>query len=104
MVVFGVFAGMTMPSCTSASLHGVDATNAGRASGIQTTMQQVGAALGLAALVPLAAVAGNAAALRVGAGLLVLGGVVLLVMLERVTPVLRNPAAEALEVGSPSRR
>lgn len=109
MVVFGLFAGATMPSATTAALHGVTAQDSGLASGVQSTMQQVGAALGLAVLVTLATrhaagdtgdaavTAGYALALRVGAGLMVLGGALILILLNRVDPVVRNPTAELLE-------
>lgn len=114
MVVFAVFAGATMPAATNAALHGVTVQDSGLASGVQSTMQQVGSALGLAVLVTLAlrhagdaiqqGVAPNAAvtsgyslAFRVGAVLMVLGGVLILTLFERVSTELRNPTAELVE-------
>jgi EmrB/QacA subfamily drug resistance transporter len=101
MIVFGVFAGATMPAATNAALHGVTGQDSGLASGVQSTMQQVGSALGLACLVTLAlrhadsriadgvlpkvaTTEGYALSLRVGAGLLVVGGVLTVLLFERV--------------------
>ncbi|RKR87803.1 EmrB/QacA subfamily drug resistance transporter [Micromonospora pisi] len=111
MIVFGVFAGATMPAATNAALHGVTAQDSSLASGVQNTMQQIGGALGLAVLVTLAlrytddqlqlgvaaqvaVVSGYVVALRTGAGLMVLGGVLILLLFERVDPELRDPTAE----------
>ncbi|NUS45663.1 MAG: MFS transporter [Mycobacteriaceae bacterium] len=112
MVVFGLCAGATMPAATNAALHGVTGQDAGLASGVQSTMQQIGGALGLAVLVPLAVrhahhliahgeaartavTAGYITAFRVSAALMILGGLVVLALFERVDPVLRDPAVEA---------
>jgi MFS family permease len=114
MIVFGVFAGATMPAATTAALHGVTVQDSGLASGVQSTMQQVGSAVGLAVLVTLAfryagdevqrgvpaqvaVTAGYVMAFRIGAALMVLGGVLILVLFERVNPDLRNPTAEIVE-------
>lgn len=113
MVVFGLFAGATMPAATTAALHGVTVQDSGLASGVQNTMQQVGSALGLAVLVALAlryaadeiqrgtapevaVTAGYALAFRVGAALMVLGGLLILALFERVSPELRDPTAELI--------
>lgn len=78
-------------------------------------MQQVGSALGLAVLVTVAfryaqdevgrgvaadvaVTAGYVLAFRAGAALMVLGGVLILALFERVTPELRDPTAEIVEV------
>jgi EmrB/QacA subfamily drug resistance transporter len=114
MIVFGLFAGATMPAATNAALHGVTNQNSSLASGVQGTMQQIGGALGLAVLVTLAirhaggemrhgapaevaTTAGYVLALRVGAVLMVLGGVLIAVLFERVSTRLRNPTAEIVE-------
>jgi MFS family permease len=114
MVVFGVFAGAAMPAATTAALHGVTGQDSGLASGVQSTMQQIGSALGLAVLVTLAlrhtsdevrhgvpgdlaVTDGYALAFRVGAALMILGGALILVLFERVDPALRNPVAEIVE-------
>lgn len=111
MIVFGLFAGATMPAGTAAALHGVTGQDSSLASGVQGTMQQLGGALGLAVLVTLALrhagdevqlgtpalvamTSGYALAFRIGAGLMVLGGVLIMVLFERVTPELRDPTAE----------
>jgi len=115
MIVFGVFAGATMPAATTAALHGVTVQDSGLASGVQSTMQQVGGALGLAVLVTLAlryagdeiqggvapdvaVTAGYVLAFRIGAALMVLGGVLIMVLFERINPELRDPTAEIVEV------
>ncbi len=51
LVLFGVGFGISLVSLTSASLAGVEARDAGAASGLINVMQQVGAALGVAVLV-----------------------------------------------------
>lgn len=112
MIVFGVFAGASMPSATNAALHGVTVQDSSLASGVLSTMQQIGAALGVAVLVTLAirdagdaikqgvsgAVAtteGYAMSLRIGGSLLILGGILLLALIERVDTQLRDPIAES---------
>lgn len=114
MVLFGLFAGVSMPAATNAALHGTTKQDSSLASGVQGTMQQVGAALGLAVLVPLAlryatgemsagvpapiaTTAGYAVALRVGAVLMVLGGLLIAVLFERVSTQPRNPTTEIAE-------
>lgn len=125
MLVFGFFAGATMPAATNAALHEVTAEDASLASGVQTTAQQIGAALGVAVLVTLAvktardAVASGSAegvaltegftqAFAVGGLLMIAGGAIVLALLERVTTEARDPVAEsvagpsAADVGNPS--
>lgn len=114
MVVFGVFAGAVMPAATNAALHRVTVQDSSLASGVQNTMQQIGSALGVAVLVTIAlrfagdalatgtpeaeAMAGGyALAFRIAAGLMVLGGVLNALLLERVDAELRDPTAESLE-------
>jgi hypothetical protein len=114
MVVFGLFAGTTMPPATNAALHGVTAQDSGLASGVQNTMQQIGAALGLAVLVTLAlrhagdeiasgvapdpaVTSGYAMAFRIGGALMVLGGVLIAALFERVSSTLRDPTKEMIE-------
>ncbi|GAA0405182.1 MFS transporter [Acrocarpospora corrugata] len=111
MIVFGVFAGATMPAATNAALHGVTVQDSSLASGVQSTMQQIGGALGLAVLIPLAirytteevargvaveaaVTSGYVLAFRIGAGMMILGGVLILALFERVDPELRDPTAE----------
>jgi MFS family permease len=112
MVVLGLFSGLTFPTVSNAALHQVTGQDASLASGVQSAMQQVGGALGLSCLVTLAlrhasglvragirpAIAsthGYALAFRVGSVLLVVGGVLVFFLLERVAATPRTPVAEA---------
>ncbi|HZR53313.1 MAG TPA: MFS transporter [Streptosporangiaceae bacterium] len=111
IVVFGVFSGLCYPGLINGALHGVTGQDSGLASGVQNAMQQIGAALGLSAMVTLAlrytqhkvhagalpAVAqtdGYVLAFRVGAIALAVGGVLALILLERVTTKMRMALAE----------
>jgi EmrB/QacA subfamily drug resistance transporter len=111
MILFGGFSGLCYPGLISGALHQVTEQDSGLASGIQSAMQQIGAALGLAALVTLAlrytqhaaragvlpAVAqtdGYALAFRVSAVAYAVAGVLVLVVLERVSAT-DAPLAEA---------
>ncbi|MEU0506916.1 MFS transporter [Nocardia sp. NPDC005998] len=113
MIVFGIFAGATMPAATNAALHGVTVQDSGLASGVQNTMQQIGSALGLAVLVTIAVrytdhqlhrglpvdaavTNGYALAFRIGATLMVIGGLLIVMLFERVDPTPRNPLAETV--------
>jgi EmrB/QacA subfamily drug resistance transporter len=116
MLVFGLFAGATMPAATNAALHGVTAQDSSLASGVQGTAQQVGGALGLAVLVTVAVrgaatrrsegvadlvatTAGYAGALRIGAALLAIGGLLIVLLFERVSTTVRDPRAEIVAAG-----
>ena len=55
MLVFGVAGGLTLPAVTTLAMAGATDTDAGLASGLANTTQQVGGAVGLAALATLAA-------------------------------------------------
>lgn len=111
MLVLGLSSGLIFPALTNASLHGVTGQDSSLASGVQTAVQQVGGALGLACLVTLAlrhasgegrsGVAANIAstdgyalAFRIGAGLLVVGAVLVLTLMEHVSAQPANPLAE----------
>ena len=113
MIVLGFFSGLSFPAIGNASLHEVTGQDSSLASGVQNAMQQVGGALGLACLVTLAlrhaagqmrhgvlpAVAsthGYALSFRIGAVLLLIGGVLVLFLLERVLATPRNPQAEVV--------
>ena len=99
IIVFGGFSGLCYPGLVSGALHMVTDRDAGLGSGVQTAMQQVGAALGLAILVTLAlrrtqqlahagvlpAIAqtgGYALAFRVSAATLAVAGVLVLAVLQ----------------------
>ena len=111
MLLLGVSSGLVMPSAANAALHGVTGQDSSLASGVQTTVQQIGGALGLACLVTLAlrhaasevahgaapavaATGGYALAFRIAAALLLVGGVLVMLLLEEVAAQPRNPAAE----------
>jgi EmrB/QacA subfamily drug resistance transporter len=111
LLVFGVFSGVCYPGLINGALHQVTGQDSGLGSGVQTAMQQIGAALGLASLVTLAlryagtqihhgvlpAVAqtsGYALSFRVGAAMLAVAGVLALVLLERVAAKPRTALAE----------
>ncbi|MEV6962730.1 MFS transporter [Streptomyces sp. NPDC051207] len=114
LVVFAFFNGMGFPVLINGGLHEVTGQDSGLASGVQTSMQQIGAALGLATLVPIAlryvndhaadgnlpAVAsdGYALALRVAAGVLAAAGLIALFLLGKVSAKPRDAHAEAAEV------
>jgi len=114
MMVLGFGSGISFPAIGNASLHEVTGQDSSLASGVQNAMQQVGGALGLATLVtlalrhassqihdgvagPVAATHGYVMAFHVGAVLLVIGGALVLFLLEHVVAEPRNPMAEADE-------
>ena len=111
LIVFGVFSGICYPGLINGALHQTTGQDSGLGSGVQTAMQQIGAALGLSTLVTLAlryagtrisqgapaAVAqtdGYALAFRVGAALLAAAAIGVLVLLERVAAKPRSALAE----------
>lgn len=117
LILFGFFNGLAYPSLINGALHGVTGQDSGLASGVQTAMQQTGAALGLATLVPLAfryvddhvadgtplpvaQTDGSALAFRIGAGALVVSAVAVAVLLEKVSAQMRDPLAEAAEAAT----
>jgi EmrB/QacA subfamily drug resistance transporter len=112
LFLYGVFSGVCYPGMMNGALHRVTGQDSGLGSGVQNAMQQIGAALGLATLVPLAlrsaahhiahgtspAVAstdGYALALRVGGVVLVVAALLVLALLEKVDAKPRNALAEA---------
>jgi hypothetical protein len=111
LIVFGVFTGICYPGLINGALHQVTGQDSGLASGVQTAMQQIGSALGLATLVTLAlryaggqirhgtapAVAlthGYALSFRAGAVVLAVAGVLVVALLERVAAKPRTALAE----------
>lgn len=111
LIVFGLSSGVCYPGLLNGALHEVTGQDSGLGSGVQTAMQQIGSALGLAILVTLAlrhatdrirhgataAVAqtdGYSLAFRVGAAVLVLGGLLTLVLMEHVAAKPRTALAE----------
>jgi len=113
MMVLGLFSGISFPAIGNASLHEVTGQDSSLASGVQNAMQQIGGAIGLATLATLAirhaigqmhhgvaaAVArtnGFVLSWRVGAVLCLVGGVLVLFLLEHVIATPRNAEAEVL--------
>jgi EmrB/QacA subfamily drug resistance transporter len=113
MVVLGVFSGVSFPAIGNACLHEVTGQDSSLASGVQNAMQQVGGALGLSMLVTIAlrhassqthkgvsgavaSTSGYALSWRIGAVLLVIGGILVLALLEHVLAIPRNPEAELI--------
>jgi EmrB/QacA subfamily drug resistance transporter len=111
LIVFGVFTGICYPGLINGALHQVTGQDSGLASGVQTAMQQIGSALGLATLVtlalryaggqirhgtpPAAALThGYALSFRVGAVVLAVAGLLVLVLLEHVAARPRAALAE----------
>ncbi|MBC7271734.1 MAG: MFS transporter, partial [Streptomyces sp.] len=117
LALFGFFNGLAYPALVNGALHEVTGQDSGLASGVQTAMQQTGAALGLATLVPFAfryvdehvadgalpRVAqsdGYALAFRIGAVVLAVAAVAVVLVLEKVDGQMRDPIAEAAEAAS----
>jgi EmrB/QacA subfamily drug resistance transporter len=113
MMVLGFFSGVSFPAIGNAALHEVTGQDSSLASGVQSAMQQIGGAIGLATLATLAirhavsqmhhgvalAVArtnGFVLSWRVGAVLCLIGGVLVLFLLEHVVATPRNAEAELL--------
>lgn len=119
MLIFGLFSGLCFPTTANAALHEVTTEDAGLASGVQTSMQQIGGAIGLAFLVTFAlrstadhiadgvdpgaaAADGYWLALRIGAAMLIVGGVLILLLFERVSGRPRNQLGEYLPEKEPA--
>jgi EmrB/QacA subfamily drug resistance transporter len=119
MLILGFFAGATMPAMTNAALHNVTGQDSGLASGVQTTAQQIGSALGLATLVTLAvrvahdkvhtgaaqaaaSTDGYVLSFRIGAVLLVIAGLLVALLLEPGIAATPQPAADPAPVPSPA--
>jgi MFS family permease len=111
MVVLGFGSGCCFPATGNAALHEVTGQDSSLASGVQAAFQQVGGALGLSVLVTvglrhaagqlrhgvpsaLAVTHGYVLSYRVGAGLLVIGGMLVLLLLEHVVATPRQAEAE----------
>ncbi|MGW5558377.1 MFS transporter [Micromonospora sp. NPDC003944] len=103
MLIFGVAGGLTLPAVTTLAMAGATDTDAGLASGLANTTQQVGGAVGLAALATLAAArsdglraAGWAEAAALAGGyrtaFAVAAGLVVAAWLVALTTLPRRPA------------
>jgi EmrB/QacA subfamily drug resistance transporter len=115
MVALGFSSGVCFPTIGNASLHEVTGQDSSLASGVQSAVQQIGGAIGLSVLVTLGlrhaagqirhgtspAVAnthGFVLAFHIALAMLLVGGVLVLVMFERVISTPRTPESE-LEAG-----
>ena len=113
MMVLGFFSGTSFPAIGNAALHEVTGQDSSLASGVQNAMQNIGGAIGLSCLVTFAlrhaagqikdgvlpAVAsthGYVLAWRIGAVLCVIGGGLVMLLLEHVLATPRNAEAELL--------
>jgi EmrB/QacA subfamily drug resistance transporter len=111
MVVLGFGSGCCFPATGNASLHEVSGQDSSLASGVQAAFQQVGGALGLSVLVTIglrhaagqlrhgvpgavAVTHGYVLSYRVGAAMLVIGGLLVLLLLEHVIATPRQAEAE----------
>ncbi|HWI43586.1 MAG TPA: MFS transporter [Nocardioides sp.] len=114
MIALGLGSGLSFPAFGNASLHEVTGEDSSLASGVQAAVQQIGGALGLATLATLAirhadhAIArgvapaqaftdGTVLGYRVGVGLLLVGAVLALLLLDNVLAVPRNPLVEGVD-------
>ena len=91
MLVTSLGCGLTLPALTGAALTGTTQDDAGLGSAMVTSVQQVGGAVGLAALVTLAtgysdATKGFSYALTIGAALLLIGAAVIATLLPSSRP------------------
>jgi MFS family permease len=111
MMVLGIGSGISFPAITNAALHEVTGQDSSLASGVQSAVQQVGGALGLATLVTIGlrhaasqqrhgtghAVAvshGYVLSYHVGVALLLIGGILVFLLLEHVVAEPRAALAE----------
>jgi EmrB/QacA subfamily drug resistance transporter len=111
MVVLGFFSGICFPTIGNASLHEVTGQDSSLASGVQTAVQQIGGAIGLSCLVTIglrhaagqirhgtsqavATTHGFVLAYHIAFVMLLVGGVLVLALFERVVSTPRSPEAE----------
>lgn len=101
LLLFGLGAGSTFLPLSVTILTGVPRQDAGAASGMLQTMQQSGAALGVAALTSVAAAHGRGSALLVGTGIVVVALLVAVFALRSEVRPAQAPTAVDLaeEIG-----
>ena len=97
LMLFGIGAGCCFLPLSVTILAGVPRGDAGAASGMLQTMQQAGAALGVAALTSIAASHGRADALLVGAGIVATALVVAFIAIRSPRPSLASTPEEEAE-------
>lgn len=112
LVVLAFGLGLVNPALQNAALHRVSESDAGLGSGVQTTVMQIGSAMGLAVLIALsvrrtsvlaghgqpldvAAVSGFQLAFRLAAVVLVVGAVIALLGMERMRGTQQSSPAAA---------
>jgi fucose permease len=108
MVVLGFFSGVCFPTIGNAALHEVTGQDSSLASGVQSAVQQIGGALGLSVLVTIglrhaagqmrhgvtqaaATTHGFTLAYHIAVVMLLVGGVLVLALFERVASTPRTP-------------
>ena len=111
MIILGLFSGICFPATSNASLHEVTIQDSSLAAGVQSAIQQIGGALGLATLATLAirhsqslvkngvnprlaSVQGSQLALRIAVVLCVISGILAIGLLEHVIAERRSPLTE----------
>lgn len=109
MVVLAIGSGLSFPAIGNASLHEVTGEDSSLASGIQQAIQQIGGALGLATLASIAIKyaahhfgdlpGGMQITSWIGAGSLLIGGVLVLALMEHVDAVPRSPLEAEIPLG-----
>lgn len=111
MLLLGFGSGLSFPTIGNASLHEVTAEDSSLASGVQQAVQQIGGAIGLATLATLAVryshshrigqvpdfIGGTVMSFRIGVVLLAIGGIAVLLLLENVLAIPRNPLVEVAD-------
>ncbi|MET8233516.1 MFS transporter [Micromonospora sp. NPDC005298] len=113
MVIFGVAGGLTLPAVTTLAMTGATDADAGLASGLVNTTQQVGGAVGLAALATLAAArsdvlraGGSAETAALAAGyrtaFAVAAALVVAALLVALGTLPRRPAGPLTDAGAPA--
>lgn len=107
MILLALGSGLSFPAIGNASLHEVTGEDSSLAAGLQQAIQQIGGALGLATLASIATkyalhhngnlAQGAVAPFWIGAVSLVIGGVLVLLLMEHVLAIPQNPLAAAVE-------
>ena len=101
LLLFGIGAGATFLPLSVTILSGVARADAGAASGMLQTMQQTGAALGVAALSSVAVAHGRSGALLAGSVVVAVALLVALIALRPGRPVAAPDAEERVEAALP---